>query len=389
MLLTYIREAFHNLYAAKQRTLLALIGISVGIGAVISLISIGIIWGEEMMREYSELNADVLNIRKSWKDNNKYNFISLEDAMLLPKYTNTIAEVVPVISEYGNYFFNNQSGSVGLLGVMKSYKDFNKLGLTEGRFISDLDHNQNYVVIGSMVLTEETAFNTFKGKLIGSQIKINNRTYTIIGVLEQASFSWEAQYSIIMPLSTAQRHLNKNHISSIIARMKPQVDYSVAIKEVEQYFMKRKNMIVRAWAEKKWLEYIEKQAEMQTLLLGLISSISLLVGGVGIMNVMLTSVIERRREIGILRAIGARKRDIRRQFLAEAIIISFIGGIIGAGLGILSSYFVCWFNEWQFFVSGVAIWLGVGVSSIVGIFFGFYPAHKAAQLNPITALRSD
>ena len=389
MLLTYIREAFHNLYAAKQRTLLALIGISVGIGAVIALISIGIIWGEEMMREYSQLNPNVLNISKSWKDKNKHTYISLEDAMLLPKHTNTIAEVVPVIDEYGNFLFNNQSGSANLLGVMKSYKDFNKLHLKEGRFISDLDHNQNYVVIGSMVLEEELAFNTFKGKLIGSNIKINNRTYTIIGILEQTSFSWEAQYSIIMPLSTAQRYLNKNHISSIIARMKPQVDYSIAIEEVKQYFMKRKNMIVRAWAEKKWLEYIEKQTEMQTLLLGLISSISLLVGGVGIMNVMLTSVIERKREIGILRAIGARKRDIRRQFLAEAIIISLIGGIIGSGLGILSSYIVCWFNEWQFFVSGVAIWLGVGISSLVGIFFGFYPAYKAAKLNPITALRSD
>ena len=106
------------------------------------------------------------------------------------------------------------------------------------------------------------------------------------------------------------------------------------------------------------------------------------------MNVMLTSVIERRREIGILRAIGARQRDIRRQFLIEAIMLSLVGGILGIGLGIGASYLVCLINEWQFLISYSAIWLGVGVSSVVGIFFGFYPAYKAAKLDPITALRS-
>lgn len=388
MLLTYIREAFRNLFAAKQRTFLALIGISIGIGSVIALISIGIIWGEEMMREYSELGPDILNISKSWDDKNKQAQITLEDAMLLPHYTRTIAEVVPVIESHGNYRFNGHNDSVNLLGVIQSYQKFNRLHLKAGRFISDLDHNQAYVVIGSKVL-EEPAFNTFKGKLVGSPIKLNNRIYTIIGLLEESVFSWQSKWAIIMPLSTAQRNLTENHISDIIARMKPQVDHSVATEEVKQYFIKRKRMKVRVWAEEKWLQYMEKQAKMRTLLLGAISSISLLVGGVGIMNVMLTSVIERRREIGILRAIGARQRDIRRQFLTEAILLSLMGGTIGVGLGVLASYFVCWFNEWQFLISNQAILLGVGVSSMVGIFFGFYPAYKAAKLNPITALRSD
>ena len=107
------------------------------------------------------------------------------------------------------------------------------------------------------------------------------------------------------------------------------------------------------------------------------------------MNVMLTSVMDRRREIGILRAIGARQRDIRRQFLTEAVILSLIGGVLGAGLGILSCYIVCSVNKWTFFIPEMGIWLGVGVSSLVGIFFGFYPAHKAAKLDPITALRSE
>ncbi|MCK5877231.1 MAG: ABC transporter permease [Candidatus Marithrix sp.] len=388
MLLTYIREALRNLYAAKQRTFLALIGIGIGIGSVIALVSIGIIWGEEMMREYAELNTDVLNINKSWDDKNKNTYISVQDAMLLPKYTRTIAAVVPIIRTGANYRFNDQNDSIRLLGVTESYMDFNNLHMQEGRFISNLDHNQPYVVIGHRTL-EEPAFETFKGKLVGSPIKINNRIYTIIGVLKKSNFDWRSNRSIIMPLSTLQRNLHKKQIDYVIARMKPKISYLIAIDEVKQYFAKRKQMIVDVWAEKEWIQYMEKEAEMRTLLLGAISSISLLVGGVGIMNVMLTSVMERRREIGILRAIGARQRDIRQQFLTEAIILSLIGGIFGIGLGIFASYLVCWFNEWQFLISNAAILLGVGVSSVVGIFFGFYPAYKAAKLNPITALRSD
>ncbi|OQW90724.1 MAG: macrolide export ATP-binding/permease MacB, partial [Beggiatoa sp. IS2] len=131
------------------------------------------------------------------------------------------------------------------------------------------------------------------------------------------------------------------------------------------------------------------EVQRMTLLSIAIGGLSLLAGSIGIMNVMLTAVIERRREIGILRAIGARQRDIRWQFLLEAIILSLIGGLLGSGLGIASSYLIAWWNEWQFFVSYQVLLLGVGVSWGVGIFFGFYPAYKAAKLDPIVALRTE
>jgi putative ABC transport system permease protein len=195
-----------------------------------------------------------------------------------------------------------------------------------------------------------------------------------------------------MPISTAMRYLGVKNISHIMARMRPDVDFRDATKEIEEYFKQSKpqqDMKVYVRANEQEIEEAKEQAAMQTKLLGVISAISLLVGGVGIMNVMLTSVMDRRREIGILRAIGARQRDIRRQFLTEAVILSLIGGVLGAGLGILSCYIVCSINKWTFFIPELGIWLGVGVSSLVGIFFGFYPAHKAAKLDPITALRSE
>ncbi|WPD24043.1 MAG: ABC transporter permease [Candidatus Electrothrix scaldis] len=387
MFLTYVREAVRSLYTAKQRTLLALIGISIAIGAVIALVSIGIIWGEEMMKKYSDLNPDVLDVWEHWEEKSR-NGITVEDTLSLLDNTRTLANVVPVISGHVDFFFNGQRGTTSLKGTIATYQKMNNLSLQFGRFISDLDSNKNYAVIGPEVLNEP-GFNTFKGDLVGSSVKLNNMSYTIIGVLEDRKFDWETRRSIIIPISTASRLLGVKKVSHILARMQSGVDYQVATKDIEKYFKSQKDIEVIVRANEQWLKKRREDAQMHTMLLGFISSISLLIGGVGIMNVMLTSVIDRRREIGILRAIGARQRDIRRQFLTEAVILSLIGGVLGAGIGVLACYIVCSVNEWTFFVPKIGLWLGLGVSSLVGIFFGFYPAHKAAKLDPITALRSE
>jgi putative ABC transport system permease protein len=176
----------------------------------------------------------------------------------------------------------------------------------------------------------------------------------------------------------------------VTVRLAPNADYAAISQKIKDYFAQQeKGLEVQTHTAEKPIETKEQDAKRFTLLLGAIGSISMLVGGIGIMNVMLTSVMDRRREIGILRAIGARQRDIQWQFLTEAFLLSLVGGIFGTGLGIAASYFVAWFNEWPFLISTFAILLGVGISSAVGIFFGFYPAYKAAKLEPITALRSD
>ncbi|XCN75081.1 MAG: ABC transporter permease [Candidatus Electrothrix aestuarii] len=389
MFLTYVREAVRSLYTAKQRTLLALIGISIAIGAVIALVSIGIIWGEEMLRKASEADPDVLKITVySEKD---YEGITLEDAFSLLEQSRTLTEVLPVIHRYLKYNFRGEQGMVSAIGTIPLHKDMSRLRLQEGRFISPLDKEKPYVVVGAGAL-EKKAFKSSRDNIVGSVVKLSNRPYTIIGMLESTVHDWLANRAMIMPISTATRYLGVKHVHYVLARMRPNVDFRVATKEIKEYFKRsnpRSNMVVRVQANEQKIEEIREQASMQTLLLGVISIISLLVGGVGIMNVMLTSVIDRRREIGILRAIGARQRDIRRQFLTEAVILSLIGGVLGAGIGVLACYIVCSVNEWTFFVPKIGLWLGLGVSSLVGIFFGFYPAHKAAKLDPITALRSE
>ncbi len=389
MLLTYVREAVRSLYTAKQRTLLALLGISIAIGAVIALVSIGIIWGEEMLRKASEADPDILKITVYSEKN--YEGITLEDASSLLEQSQTLTEVLPVITSYLEYHFRGEQGMVGVTGTIPLHKDMSRLRLKEGRFLSPLDKNRPYVVVGAAAL-EKKAFKRGSDKIVGSVVKLNNRPYTIIGTLEKTVHDFRANWSMIMPISTATRHLGVKHVHYVLARMRSGVDFRVATKEVQEYFKRskpRSNMVVKVRANEQKIEEIKEQSSMQTMLLGVISAISLLVGGVGIMNVMLTSVMDRRREIGILRAIGARQRDIRRQFLTEAVILSLIGGVLGAGIGVLACYIVCSINEWTFFVPRMGLWLGLGVSSLVGIFFGFYPAHKAAKLDPITALRSE
>jgi putative ABC transport system permease protein len=407
MLFTYLREAIHHLYSAKQRTLIALVGISIGISAVIAMVSIGMIFGQETTRQFAGMGIDIMVISKNfWEPDNKNTPITLKEALELPQLVPGIATVAPIISYHGEYRFagypkpgDQEDRYLRLLGVTASFQELNKLQLQEGRFISDLDEKQSYVVLGCKVRTYP-GFKTFKGKLVGKLIKINNYYYLIIGVLKctpaESSLDSLGRYydidtAVFLPISTIQYHYHSGRgIEELMVRMQPKVNYLLLSTLVKQYFAKRvKGLKVQVGTAKGLIKQSEKTAQRITFLLAAIGSISLLAGCIGIMNVMLTAVIERRREIGILRAIGAKRRDIRWQFLTEAVILSLIGGAFGTGLGITAAYCVAWFNEWQFLISYQVILLGVGVSSAVGIFFGFYPAHKAAKLDPITALRSE
>jgi len=403
MFFVYIREAIRSLFSAKQRTLLALIGIVIGVASVIAMVSIGIITGEENMRGYKAMDTDVLVIQRyEWQDAEDAEEVTLEDILALPYHINSIASVSPLVRDWPSCtYFNYNCSEYGsysiIIGITASFKDLASLQLEKGRFISDLDKNKSYVVIGwrrMQEIAEEMNIAVEKIDFVGSKVKINGRTYTIIGTLKEKRYSLNYSYyinaSFMMPLSTVLLHFPDQRIRSISVRMKPNVHYETAIKEIEKYFEKRaRGAKIEVESAEAIIEQQSKQARRDTLLQAAIGSIALLVSGVGIMNVMLTSVAERRKEIGILRTIGARQKDIQNQFLIEAIILSLIGGALGTGFGIGVSYIIAKYNEWHFVVSYSAILLGVGVSSAVGIFFGFYPAYKAARLDPITALRSE
>ncbi|MCI5159808.1 MAG: hypothetical protein D3906_15550, partial [Candidatus Electrothrix sp. AUS1_2] len=242
MFLTYVREAVRSLYTAKQRTLLALIGISVAIGAVIALVSIGIIWGEESLRKFSDLGPDILQIEAPWSQRDDEG-ITVQDAFLLLDSSQTLADVVPMITNYGGYFFGGKNGRTLITGTIVKYREMNNLRLKSGRFISILDENKPYVVIGAG-MKNKPGFKEFTDSLIGSTVKLENKPYTIIGTLEECANDWYANFSVIIPISTAIRSFGKKNISKITARMKPGVDFRVATKEIQRYFKQRNNIEV-------------------------------------------------------------------------------------------------------------------------------------------------
>ena len=233
-------------------------------------------------------------------------------------------------------------------------------------------------------------------ELLGSKLVIHKCLFTVIGVLEDAPetyalpFDLDADVSVFVPAHTIQRIFPGTSVSLLIARISKAFHYTAAIREIRSYFSKRpQSGNLEITSAQQLIKQMESQLALMTLLLGAIGSISLVVGGIGVMNIMLISVTERKREIGIRRALGARRLDIQIQFLAEAMILTIMGGFAGAVVGTVITYIICQFTDWAFFLSSSSIVFGVVVASIVGLFFGFQPAFQAARLDPIEALQGE
>jgi len=390
-----IKEAAGSLYGAKQRTILALIGIIIGIGSVIAMISVGTIVEEESLRQFKDMGTDILTIRKSFggdKIRGRQKTISLGDAKGIPSVCPSIIEVAPYIQSSLQVRYAGKELNATCMGVTESFRDINKIRVKAGRFISDLDTFGYFCVIGGDLAAKLQ--NLGLQKPVGEKIKAGDHLFTVAGVIENVPMGGLRPYGlndgIFIPITTSVRVFEKAEIRNIMARMAPDAHYVRAQGEISAYIKRKiKGANMRVMSAEELIGRMEKQMKLFTLLLGAVGSISLIVGGVGVMNVMLVSVAERRREIGIRRALGAKRGDIQSQFLIESMILSIIGGIFGIGLGVTASYVIAYFSKWQFLISYMAILLGFGVSSVVGIFFGFYPARQAARLDPITALRSE
>ncbi len=388
---TNVVEAVSSLYAAKQRTLLALVGIVIGIGSVIAMVSMGLIFKEESLKQFKELGTDRLSIRKLQTRRAPVQpTISLAAAENLAAEMPSIVVSVPWISSYEEFIYAGKIvGDGTVIGGPASFFDINKLRLDSGRFLSDLDFRRYYCVLGETV--GNAMRNAGANQLVGERIKLGGRQYTVVGVLRNAppGRDFDINRSVLIPITTAMRTLRSRQIGNIYARMEPDVHYTIASADVQAYFKRiSRHLEVEVMSAKQLIEQIQRHLQLITLLLGVIGSISLIVGGVGVMNVMLISVTERRKEIGIRRALGARRKDIQGQFLIESIILSLLGGFFGILLGIGGSYVTCLFTGWTFSLSAISVVLGVGVASGVGIFFGLYPAYQAARLDPIIALRT-
>lgn len=385
--------AFEALRGNLARTLLTMLGIIIGIASVIAVISLGQGSTASIVEGISSFGVNVITVspgaskRGGGASGGTVTTLVQEDAEKIANLPNVEA-VSSEVSKSKTIIANAETTTASIKGVEASYAQVQSLSLSAGLFLdeSDIDGMSKNVVLGDEVV-EELFGEGADSEIIGETVRIDNRSFRIIGVVVDSSDAF-------IPISTAQKILfGQTHVDNI--------NVAVASTEyVEQVMTDIKNLLLlehdiddpeladfNLRSPSEMISTVSETTSTLTSLLSGIAAISLIVGGIGIMNIMLVTVTERTKEIGLLKAIGAKKQDVLTQFLIEAVVLTLFGGLIGMGLGVGLAYIASSFMSIPFVVSASSVILAVGVSAGVGILFGWYPANKAAKLNPIDALR--
>ena len=400
-ILRTIRVSLRALSRNKMRSFLTALGIIIGVGAVIAMISIGQGAKSAVEERFNSMGSNLLFVRpgsQSFRGRQSgvgtYNTLKESDAKAILEQCDAVRYVSPNVSTRAQTVYGNKNWNTSIQGVGARFPEIRNWKVEEGVFF---DENMAKVGAKVAVLGSEVNKNLFEGEdPIGRIIRIGKIPFRIIGVLEEKGASgWFNQDDIItLPYKAAQKRLlGIDYIHSIDVSATSIASTQDAKEQIEELLRIRHRIApgaeddfhVRNWSE--IAESAEESTRILTILLGGIASVSLLVGGIGIMNIMLVSVTERIREIGIRMSVGAREKDILLQFLTEAVVLSVLGGILGIGVGVLTSKLISHFAGWQTLLSIGAIALAFIFSGSVGIFFGFYPARKASKLDPIEALR--
>ena len=383
-------EACSGLMAAGQRTGLALVGIVIGIASVSSMISIGTIVQAEAVREFDQLGTDIMNIRLRAAERNAQRVeVRLTDAEGVTGLP-AIAAAAPYTSGSAPVVLaGTEASTARIIGSTPALAELGRLELAEGRWVSPLDAGGYFCTIGADTASELRQASP--GSVVGQSVRIGNAAFTVVGALRKAALGqrpFDPNNAVFVPIATSARLIPEATLRDILARTSPGTHYREAQTQVIAYFRNRlPKARIQVRTAEELIEHMHRQLRLYTLLLGAVGGISLLVGGIGVMNVMLVAVAERRAEIGIRRALGARRRDIQTQFLTEAILLALAGGVIGVLLAIAATWGICLFAGWTFSVSMGGTILGTLVAGSAGVFFGYFPAHQAARLDPVTALQ--
>ena len=399
-----VGTAFEALRLNKMRTLLASLGIVIGIAAVIALISLGQSSQKAVESQIQSLGSNLLTVSPGAQTSGAVRgaagggtTLTYADAkaIMTSQQVTAVANVSPELSQRAQVVAGRNNTNTQVIGSTPAYEEVRKITLGAGRFITqqEVDAMAKVAVLGPDVVT---ALFGEGAEVVGQSVRINNMSFRIVGVTESKGGTgfMNQDDRVFVPLLTAQKILfGVDNIGSISIAAKSEEVMNQARNEVGYLLLARHNLSNPAQADfsimsqEDVLGAASQVTGTFTTLLSGIAMISLLVGGIGIMNIMMITVIERTREIGLRKSLGARRRDITAQFLVESIILTVGGGVVGIGLGVLLSFGVGKLMGLPFYVSSSSIMLSMGVSGGVGIVFGSYPARKAANLSPIDALR--
>lgn len=399
-----IEETYISLASNKTRSFLTMLGIVIGIASVITMISIGQGSAKDIEDNIQSLGSNLLIVSPGAQRNvgtivrvgsGSASTLIMSDAEAIESEIENLTAVAPLISSRKQIVAKGQNTNTTINGVNEQYQFAREIEMELGFFI-----NEDYVKkISKVAVLGPTTRDSLFGESVdpvGQKIKIENQEYTIIGVSKSKGTSGMNNLDdlVYIPITTAKHYLTGNDsLNSIYIQVDSKKLMEKAQTDINNLLMTRhkikdENSIdFSITNQSEVMETMTSVSRTMTILLGAIAGISLLVGGIGIMNMMLTTVTERTREIGLRKSLGATSSEISNQFLLESISLTFTGGIIGVGLGLLSSFLVYKIGQTTTVVTITSVALAFFVSVCIGIIFGYYPAKRAAKLNPIEALR--
>jgi putative ABC transport system permease protein len=394
-LLEAVRTAYSSLMANKSRSILTMLGVIIGVAAVLIVVAIGEGLKADTLDRIRSLGTNLIMVfpggGSGWRST-RPGRLTEEDVEALRAEAQHLSAIAPIVQSTATAKYRNLTHDTQIVGTTTSWAQVMAFEIDHGRFLLPTEQRarSRVAVIGVEVMNE-----LFYGRpLVGEFIRLNGVPFEVIGILEEKGGGFgNPDDQIVIPMSTArQRLVGDADISRIYASAANETVVPEAIESIKAILrrMHRVNEFnedFRIRDQTEFLTTIGETTGQLTMFVGGIALVSLIVGGVGIMNIMLVSVAERTREIGIRKAVGARRGDILAQFLIESVMLSVLGGLIGLGLGLLGSELLGDTLGWQTVVPVWSIAISLLFSGAVGVFFGYYPARKAAQLDPIECLR--
>jgi len=404
-LLASLRIALRALMVNKMRSVLTMLGIIIGVGAVIAMVAVGSGAKRRIAEQIASMGSNLLIVLSGSSTSGGIRLgsgtvptLTVDDGKAILNEIPAVKYVAPILGGSAQVVFGNQNWSTIINGTTPEELEIREWSLAEGRSFTqqDVDGATKVCLLGKTVVD-----NLFWGiDPIGQIIRIKMVPFTVVGVLAskgQSTLGQDQDDTIIIPLTTAQKKLFGMQFPGMVRMIIVQATAPEAMEDVENQIddLLRQRHHIQAKQDNDFsvrnltelMSTAEQSAKVMQYLLLAIASISLIVGGIGIMNIMLVSVTERTREIGIRIAVGAKGRDILLQFLIESLVLSLIGGTLGIGIGVAGTLMLSSLTQWPTLFSVEAVLLAFLFSGSVGVFFGFYPARKASVLNPIEALR--
>ena len=396
------RIAWRAILLNKTRTLLTMLGIIIGVGSVITMLAIGEGSKKSIKENISKMGTNMLNIRPGAgmfggvRNNTDMQSLKMTDYLALRNEATLLKYITPVVSGNGQAIVGANNWPTSIYGVNTEYLPIREWAVEEGAMFGqdEIDNLSKVAVIGRTI--QKNLFPEGDSP-IGQTIRFKNIPFKIIGILAakgESNFGQDQDDIIIAPYTTVQKRvLAQTYLQSIVASVSTEDQAENAVNQVKTILERTHNIApdeennFNVFSQQELISTFSSTSEMLTILLVAIASISLIVGGIGIMNIMYVSVKERTKEIGLRMAIGAKGKDILAQFLIESVLISITGGVVGVVIGLLATYVVNTFIGWPVSITFYSIVLSFLVCTITGVFFGWYPARKASDLEPITALR--